>query len=98
VPFSNEQLLRLRFDLILVLRCDPEITLARIKAAPAGRKAISLELAREHQAMQQALALTYATVCGCPIHVIDSSEVGPQGIFVLASEILLECGFNSQHA
>ena len=92
VPFSLAQLRRLQFDLVIVLRCDPNDTISRINRDSRGRREVTPELAREHQAMQESIALTYAVICGCPIHVFDSSVLNERELLVAVSELLAESG------
>lgn len=94
VPFSAEQLQRLNFDIIVVLRCDPEITVARIAKEADGRRDVTIELAREHQAMQESLALLYSVLCGCPIYVFDTGVLDATAVFTAVVELLSSRGLN----
>lgn len=92
VPFSSEQLSRLRFDAVLVLRCDPDETLRRIQHAPDGRRQVTLELAREHQHLQETVALTYSIACGCPFFVIDTTSKNEADVEAEATLLLQGVG------
>ena len=72
-PFSLDQLGRLDLDAVGALHCDPRILAARIKAHPEGRRKVTSEQARHHQFLQQAVAITYAIACGCPLFVLDNT-------------------------
>ena len=92
IPFSSSQLRRLAFDAIIVLRCDPEITLQRIAIDAAGRRPVTTELAREHQSLQESIALSYAIEAGCPIYVIDTTALDREEVFRQASTIIEQLG------
>jgi adenylate kinase len=92
IPFSATQIQRLAPDDIIVLRCDPEITLARIQADGAGRRPVTIELAREHQTLQEAIALSYAIQAGCPIHIIDTTSKNQEEVLHEASSIISDLG------
>ena len=88
IPFSASQIQRLSLDAIISLRCDPQIIVSRIAADPAGRRDVTIELAREHQTLQGSVAVNYAILCGCPIYIVDTTLLDHKGVFVEASKIL----------
>jgi adenylate kinase len=95
VAFSMQQLEALRLDALVVLRCDPEELIARVARDPGGRRSLTRELAREIQMLQEALALTYGVICGCPVFVIDSTNVGIEEVANRALRVLAQIGINA---
>lgn len=90
VPFSSQQVQRLKLDAVLVLRCDPEVLIERARQNPEGRRDISIDLMRELQILQEAVGISYAIHCDCPIFFIDTTgrrqdEVAKAALAVLAS-------------
>lgn len=78
--FSKDQICELRPSEIWVLYADPEVTVERIRAVPAGgRPEVTLEQARMHTAMQSSVALTYGVLVGAPVYFFDLNR--PQGIW-----------------
>ena len=57
-----------------------------------GRRGVSIELAREHQLPQESIAATNAVVCGCPLFVVDTTELTEEEVFNRTSEILAKLG------
>jgi adenylate kinase len=92
VAFSTRHLESLRLDAIIVLRCDPDVLIARTKQNPGGRRELTTELAREIQVLQEALSLTYAVVCGCPVFVIDTTELTAPDVANIALRNLEQVG------
>lgn len=92
IPFSATQIQRLAPSAIIVLRCDPEVILARIEANGAGRRPVTIELAREHQTLQEAIAVAYAIQAGCPIYMIDTSSKNQEEVLHEASNIITDLG------
>jgi adenylate kinase len=73
-PFSEDQLGKLRLDAVVSLYCDPEVLVNRVQANPEGRRSISLEEARHHQFLQEAVASVYGIICGAPVFIIDNTS------------------------
>ncbi len=94
IPYSAHHLEALTFDAVLALRCDPQVLIARVAADRAGRRELSLELARELQTLQKALCLHYAVACGCAAFVIDTTERGLAEVKDIAIHILKGIGAN----
>jgi adenylate kinase len=94
IPFSERHLRQLNLSCILIIRCDPEILVARTHKSPEGRRSLTVELAREIQVLQTALGLSYATICGCPLFVIDSTSSSENQVLEAALEILAQIGCN----
>jgi len=92
IPFSLDRLRRLRLDAVLVLRCDPRCLVERIRERAEGRQDVTVELAREHQALQAGLGLTYAVACGCPAYILDTTSTDESGVVDAACEILAAVG------
>lgn len=95
VPFSLEQLGRLSFDAILILRCDPEEALHRIENKPDGRRSVTLELAREHQLLQETVGLMYGIASGCPVFVIDTTNKHQSAVISDALTLLASIGVST---
>jgi adenylate kinase len=66
--------------------------LARIEANGAGRRPVTIELAREHQTLQEAIAVAYAIQAGCPIYMIDTSSKNQEEVLHEASNIITDLG------
>ena len=92
VPFSAEQLQRLRFDAVLVLRCDPAVLLQRTRQKPDGRREIPEELMRELQVLQETVGIVYAIACGCPIFCIDVTHKAENEVVEVAAKVLATIG------
>jgi adenylate kinase len=92
VPFSLDQLRRLALDGVMVLRCDAEVLLTRMDKDRQGRRQVTAELAREHQLLQEGIGVSYAIACGCPIYVLDTTELTQDEVLANASEILVGMG------
>jgi len=88
--YSADQLMRLRLDVVLVLRCDPETVIRRMSADRRGRRDVSVELAREHQTLQECTGLFYAIACGCPFFVLDTTEISEEDVTNQAVHLLSE--------
>ena len=86
--YSLAQLTRLRLDAVLVLRCDPDLVVERISRDGQGRRAVSIELAREHQLLQESVGITYATACGCAFFVLDTSALSVEDVSNQALSLL----------
>ena|SRR3989442_11790189 len=48
IPFSRRQLENLSLDVVIALRCDPHVLIARIELDPGGRRELTTELLRGH--------------------------------------------------
>ncbi len=92
IPFSRRQLEDLNLDVVLALRCDPDVLVARVKVDPGGRRELTTELAREIQILQESLSLTYAVVCGCPAFMIDNTHLTPHEVADVAVKALNQVG------
>ncbi len=92
IPFSISQVQRLAFDCVILLRCNPVTTLMRLKNDADGRQNVTEELAREHQTLQEAVALNYAITSGSPIFILDTSDGSQDVIVQQASKILVGLG------
>ena len=92
VAFSTRHLESLRLDAIVVLRCDPDVLIARTRQNPGGRRELTTELAREIQVLQESLSLTYAVICGCPVFVIDTTELTEADVANIALHNLQQVG------
>lgn len=84
---SQELLLKLHLDAVIVLRCEPEELVRRISSEPHGRLSVTVAEATEHHFLQEAIALIYGVVCGCPVFVLDSGckpdELAKKAVMVL---------------
>ena len=96
VPYSASQLQSLKLDAVVVLRCDPEMLIARVALDPGGRRGLSPELAREIQILQESLSLQYAVVCGCPIFIIDTTRTAAYDVVDIVIRILEHVGVGTQ--
>lgn len=92
VPFSHDQLTRLKLDGVLVLRCSIEVMLERIAKAPEGRQGISSSLATEHQLLQECVGMTYGITCGCPVYILDVTALDENGTADVAIDLLGKMG------
>jgi len=92
IPFSHGQLMRLRLDGVLVLRCSIEKMMERIAAAPEGRRDVSASLAAEHQALQECVGMTYGIICGCQVFIIDVTDMGEKEVTDTAVKLLEKIG------
>lgn len=92
IAFSKRQLENLSLDAVMVLRADPDALIARVKRDPGGRRELTIELAREIQALQESLALTYAVICACPAFMIDSTHLTVDEVASAAARILNNIG------
>lgn len=92
VPFSHEQLRRLQLDGVLALRCSIDTVLGRIAAAPEGRREVSPDLAAEHQVLQECVGMIYAVICGCPIYILDVTNLDEEGAAARATEVIVKMG------
>jgi len=88
VPFSNEQLSRLKLDVVFVLRCDSAALLERMSEDRKGRQVVSLELAQEHQQLQECVGVVYAISCGCPFFVLDTTQLSEEDVLNQALKLL----------
>lgn len=77
-PFTSERLAGAGLSRIVVLHCEPDVLLNRIRANPDGRPELSLWEASKYIALQEALAIAYATICGISIHFLDCSQAPQQ--------------------
>ena len=73
-PFSMEQVLLLKPDIIIVLYADPEIIQKRIKQSPQGRKISTANDIDYSQQLQSALALQYGLLVGAKMLFINAAE------------------------
>jgi adenylate kinase len=92
VPYSSEQLQRLKLDAVLVLRCDAAILLQRTRGRSNGRRDIPEEMMRELQILQEAVGISYAINCGCPIFFIDASRKSQDEVADVAQNVLWTVG------
>jgi adenylate kinase len=92
IPYSARQLEAVKFDAVLVLRCDSEVLIGRVAADPGGRRELSVELAREIQTLQESLCLQYAVACACTTFIIDTTKRTPAGVKEVALQILSKVG------
>jgi adenylate kinase len=95
IPFTLDHLSKLKLDAIVVLRCDPDVLIARIEANRAGRRELTSRLTWEIQLLQEALSLTYAVACACPMYVIDTTSAGEKEVLKVGLEILAKLGINA---
>jgi adenylate kinase len=72
--YSLEDIRRLAPTMVCMLYTAPDVTMARIEAAPAGRPMITEFEAQFHTELQAAVAATYAVGLGVPMYLIDSSR------------------------
>jgi adenylate kinase len=91
-PFSLGQLSKLKLNAIVALHCDPVVLVKRIGANRQGRRGVTVEEARHHQIMQEAVALIYAVACGCPLFIIDNTRTLPEGILHEFVDVLAKIG------
>jgi len=92
IPYSTRQLDAIKFDAIVVLRCDPQVLITRVSADPRGRRGLTIELARDIQVLQEALGLHYAVVSGCTAFVIDTTERTAEEVRIVAVRLLKQLG------
>lgn len=92
IPFSQPQLVRLRLDAILVLRCDPSVLLQRIGKNSEGRRRLDAALLGELQTLQQCASITNAIICGCPFFSLDVTSLDADAACRAALGILKTIG------
>lgn len=73
-PYSLGQLAELKLDGVVSLHCDPQALVKRIRADPQGRPNVTVEEARHHQFLQEAVAVIYAISCACPLFIFDNTR------------------------
>ena len=95
IPFSLSQLNRLGLDAVLTLRCRPEVVIKRIAAKTEGRPVLTAELAWEHQLLQENVGMTYGIASGCPVFIIDTSDIKGQEVADIAAAILTNMGMGT---
>jgi adenylate kinase len=88
VPFSLEQLERLKLDAVLVLHCDPHILTTRTQGKPDGRRNIGEALLQQLQTLQESIGLFYAIACGCPIFILDVTKRSKGQVLEAATTII----------
>jgi adenylate kinase len=96
VPFSVDQLRRLKLDAVLVLRSDPGLLVDRNRKDPCGRREISVDLMRELQILQESVGMMYAVTCGCPIFILDATARKKKEVAETAISILATVGIGNQ--
>lgn len=74
VPFSNDVLKKLDFDILIALYADPKIILDRILKQPNGRKIISAQTIETSINLQNALLLNYGSLLNRPTFFLDLNE------------------------
>jgi adenylate kinase len=72
-PFRLGELQRAAFSRIVYLYCEPSIIVERTNKNPDGRPALTIEEAELYQNLQISVAITYSTMIGIPIHIINSN-------------------------
>lgn len=95
VPFSLGQLTELKLDAVIALRCDPDVLLTRVEQNSGGRRALTPELAREIQLLQESLGLTYCVACGCPAYIIDTTALNAAEVLENVIQILRQIGIGT---
>jgi adenylate kinase len=73
-PSSLDVLQQLQLDCVVVLDCPAEERVRRISESPEGRLCVTVAEAQHHQALQEAVALTYGVITPCPVFVVEASE------------------------
>lgn len=96
IAFSQRHLQDLKLDGVLILRCDPDVLIARVSSDPRGRRDMTIELAREIQTLQAALGLNYGVACGCPVFVIDTTVLSTNQVAVTAFDLLAGLGLGAK--
>lgn len=91
-PFSGDQLGKLRLDAVVSLYCDPQVLVNRVQANPQGRRTITIEEARHHQFLQEAVASVYGIICGCPVFIVDNTARSAHGTARELMSILAKIG------
>jgi len=83
---------KLLFDGAMVLRCEPEELVRRIERNPRGRRLVTTDEARKHQYMQEAVAIMYSILCGCPCFVVDNTKKEPLDVLGEIVTVFLAIG------
>ena len=96
VPFSTNQLHRLKLDAVLVLRCNPQRLVSRIRANPGGRRDIDADLMLELQLLQESVGMMYAVACACPIFILDVTAREKEEVADTAISVLRTIGIVDQ--
>lgn len=97
VPFSMEQLGRLNLDGVIALRCSAETMLSRMAIVPEGRQEVSAPLAVEHQVLQECVGMIYAVMSGCPIFILDVTDLNESEVALRAVQLLDKIGLDINH-
>lgn len=74
IPFTASTLVNLRLDAVVCLTAPSAIILARIGAAPEGRRPVSLDAIEQAQRLQEAVAVGYALSLGVPLYIVDAGQ------------------------
>lgn len=80
--YSFDDLRRISLDAVVVTYCHPSNLVERHKSNPQGRPPISDVEAQHHMALQEAVAVHYAIVCGCPCFLLDTTARSPSDLGV----------------
>lgn len=89
-PFSHEQVLRIGFDVILVLVADPSELVRRIAIEPLGRPSVDAFQAGLQVQLQATVAAIYAITCGKPCFALETTRMDPEEVVTAAFELLMK--------
>lgn len=78
--YSLEQIVRISFDVVIVLVGEPTILAKRIAGKPDGRPAVDSFQAGFQVQLQAAIASLYAIVCARPCFAIDTTDLNEEGV------------------
>jgi len=75
--YSFDELKRIALDAVVVTYCRPDVFAARHKSSPRGRPPITDIEAQHQMTLQEAVAVNYAILCGCPCFLLDTTDRSP---------------------
>lgn len=91
-PYSADQIVRIAFDVVIVLVGDPSKLALRIEGNPQGRPAVTEFQAGFQVQLQAAIASLYAITCGRPCFAIDTTELNAEQVLGTVLNLIQEVG------
>jgi adenylate kinase len=91
-PYSANQIVRIAFDVVIVLVGDPSKLAQRIEKDPQGRPTITEFQAGFQVQLQAAIATLYAITCGRACFAIDTTELNAEQVLGTVLNLLREAG------
>ena len=91
-PYSANQVVRIAFDVVIVLVGDPAKLALRIEANPEGRPAVTEFQVGFQVQLQAVMASLYAVTCARPCFAIDTTELNPEQVLGAVLSLLQESG------